>query len=79
MENGTTFVGLAIKLLCSDPQVLLAYDAQQALALTRHLGGAVTVVDLDATGAGGLRLIRELRKTFPDLPVVAVSSVLGVP
>jgi hypothetical protein len=36
-------------------------------------------VDLDADGAHGLLDIRELRERNPDLPVIAVSSVLGVP
>jgi CheY-like chemotaxis protein len=74
----TTFLELANEILNCDRQIFLAYDAQQALQLMQHLGGAVALVDLDLQGNDGLWLLQRLREMFPDLPVVAISSVLGV-
>jgi DNA-binding NarL/FixJ family response regulator len=79
MDVGTTFRELASRILSPDPQIFLAYDAQEAVQLVKYLGGRVTVVDLDVAGAEGLSLIQHVREKFPELPVVAVSRVLGVP
>ena len=79
MDNVTTFLEEANKILTSDPQTFLAYDARQAFQLMQHLGGAVALVDLDLKGNDGLALVRRLRESFPNLTVVAISSVLGVP
>jgi CheY-like chemotaxis protein len=69
----------AADLLCRDPRTFFAYDWLQALALTRHLGGAVTLVDLDVMGNDGLSLIQNLREGHPEIPVIAISRLLGVP
>lgn len=79
MNDDLTFPELANQVLHCDSQIFLAYDAQQAVQLVEHLGGAVTVVDLDSKGRDGLLLMQKLRERFPDLPVIAISSVLGVP
>ena len=68
---------LASKILNRDRQVFLAFDAQQAFQLTQHLGFSVALVDLDMKGKDGLSLIQELRESFPELPIIAISSVLS--
>ncbi|HEX3743567.1 MAG TPA: hypothetical protein VHW09_06545 [Bryobacteraceae bacterium] len=78
-DGAAAFLELAGRILSGDAQVFLVYDAGQALQLRQHLGSTAAVVDLDADGAHGLLDIRELRERNPDLPVIAVSSVLGVP
>jgi len=79
MDDAATFQELAEEILNRDRKIFLAYDAPQAFQLMQHLGGAAAVVDLDLKGKDGLRLMQTLRDTFPDLPVIAISSVLGVP
>ena len=79
MEDATTFLELAAVVLSGDRRIFLAYDAPQAFELTRHLGTAITLVDLDVTGNDGLGLIQKLRESFPEIPIVAISSLLGVP
>jgi DNA-binding NarL/FixJ family response regulator len=79
MVNAPTFLELANEIVNFDRQIFLAYDARQAFELMRHLGGAVALVDLDLKGNDGLRLMQELRERSPNLPVIAISSVMGVP
>jgi DNA-binding NarL/FixJ family response regulator len=79
MHDATTFLELADEILSRDERIFLAYDARQAFQLMRHLGGAVAVIDLDSKAKDGLSLMRRLREGFPDLPVIVISSVLGVP
>jgi CheY-like chemotaxis protein len=79
VDDATAFLELANKILNPDRQIFLAYDAQQAFQLIRHLGGAAALVDLDLKGKDGLSLMQKLRERFPALPVVAISRVLGVP
>jgi hypothetical protein len=74
----STFVELANRILDCDRLIFLAYDSRQAAQLMLHLGGAIAMVDLDSKGVEGLSLIQNLRASFPQLPIVAVSSVLGV-
>jgi DNA-binding NarL/FixJ family response regulator len=79
MDNATTFLEVANEIVNFDRRIFLAYDARQAFELMQHLGGAVALVDLDVKGNDGLELIRQLREQFPNLPVIAISSVMGVP
>lgn len=79
MDDAARFLELAASLLSRDRHIFLAYDAPQAFALTRHLGSAIAVVDLDVTGNDGLSLIEKLRKSYPEIPIIVVSRLLGVP
>jgi len=76
-DHDASFLELAGTILNRDRQVFLALDAQQAFQLAEHLGFTVALVDLDLRGKDGLSLIEKLRKSFPDLPVIAISSVLS--
>lgn len=79
MDDATTLLKLATGVLNRDRRIFLAYDAPQAFELMQHFGGTVFLVDLDLKGKDGLWFMRRLREKFPDLPVIAISSVLGVP
>jgi CheY-like chemotaxis protein len=76
-DDDNTFLDLARELLERDEQVFLVHDAGQAVQLATHLGFKVGLIDLDLKGKGGLSLMRKLRQSFPDLPIIAISSVLG--
>ncbi|HEV2202465.1 MAG TPA: response regulator [Bryobacteraceae bacterium] len=76
-DQDASFLALAAIILNQDRQVFLALDAQQAFQLTEHLGFSVALVDLDLKGKDGLSLIQRLRAAFPDLPIIAISSVLS--
>jgi CheY-like chemotaxis protein len=75
-DNDISFLELASKILNRDRQVFLAFDAQQAFQLAKNLGFSVALVDLDLKGSDGLSLIPKLRENFPELPIIAISSVL---
>jgi CheY-like chemotaxis protein len=77
VDNDVSFLELASKILNRDRQVFLAFDAQQAFQLAEHLGFSVALIDLDLKGTDGLSLIQKLRESFPDLPIIAISSVLS--
>jgi CheY-like chemotaxis protein len=66
------------ELLECDPKVFLVYDAHEAFQLAEHFGFSVALIDLDLKGKDGLITIQNLRMNFPDLPVVVISTVLGV-
>jgi CheY-like chemotaxis protein len=59
------------------PGVLLAQDAAHAMKLLGSLGDEVSValIDLDLPGTNGFDLIDEMRKKYPQLPVIAMSGV----
>jgi two-component system response regulator (stage 0 sporulation protein F) len=77
VDDDVSFLELASKILNRDRQVFLAFDPKQALQLAEHLGFSVVLVDLDLKGKEGLALIQKLREKFPELPIIAISSVIG--
>jgi len=77
VDDDVSFLELASNILNKDRQVFLAFDPQQAFQLAKHVGFSVALVDLDLKGKDGLSLIQKLRQTFPDLPIIAISSVLS--
>ena len=77
VDDDIAFLELASRILNSDRKVFLAFDSKQAMQLVQHLGFSVALVDLDLKGHEGLALIQRLRETFPQLPVIAVSSALA--
>ena len=76
-DNDVSFLELAGHILNRDRQVFLALDAQQAFQLAADLGFSVALVDLDLKGEDGLSLIQKMRLSFPDLPIIAISSALS--
>lgn len=57
--------------------VLLAGTAAHAKQLMTTVGGefSVAMVDLDLPDEDGFSLIAEMRRNYPDLPVIAISGV----
>jgi CheY-like chemotaxis protein len=57
--------------------VFFAGNAAQAKSLMGTLGAgfSVVLIDLDLPGQDGFSLIREMRSSYPDLPVIAISGV----
>src|SRR5579859_6228236 len=79
VDDDLSFLELVSKTLNRDRQVFLASDPRQAFELAERLGFSVALVDLDLKGKSGLSLIQKLRENLPDLPIIAISSVLSGP
>jgi CheY-like chemotaxis protein len=77
VDGDPAVLELASNILNRDRQVFLAMHPHQAFQLAKHLGFSVALVDLDLKGEDGLMLIQQLRESFPDLPIIAISSVLS--
>jgi CheY-like chemotaxis protein len=62
----------------SERGVFFAGDAPQALSLIRELGSdlSLALIDLDLPGTNGFELMLEVRDSFPDFPVIAISGVV---
>jgi DNA-binding response OmpR family regulator len=73
------FLEDAKEILNRDGGVFLAFDAQQAFQLAKHFDFCVALVDLDQQGQDALPMIQRVRQSLPEIPVIAISSVLGVP
>jgi DNA-binding NarL/FixJ family response regulator len=77
VDDDPAFLEQARELLAADEGILLAPDAPHARALMDLLGEGLTVamVDLDLPGEDGFTLIRDLRRRFPKLAIVAISGI----
>lgn len=77
VDDDPVFLDQAREILDPGRGVFLAPTAARARELLGLLGAGLTVamVDLDLPDEDGFSLIRELRRRFPDLSIVAVSGV----
>jgi CheY-like chemotaxis protein len=66
----------AQRILNHDRQVLFAQDSTHALELAGNLGFSVALVDLDLPGGAGFDLIRRLRRSVPDLQIIAITNAI---
>ena len=66
----------AQQILNRERQVFLAEDSTRALDLAGKLGFSVALVDIDLPGGAGFDLIRTLRRSVPDLQIIAVTNAL---
>ena len=71
-----TVLDKAQQILNRERQVFLAPDAIQALELTGNLGFSVALIDLDLPGGAGFDLIKTLRRSVPDLQIIAITSAI---
>jgi DNA-binding NarL/FixJ family response regulator len=55
-------------------EVTEAADADEAAELLKHAQHDVALVDIRMPGRDGLELLREIRASWPDLPVIMLSS-----
>jgi DNA-binding NarL/FixJ family response regulator len=76
VDDDPIFLEEAGKVLNRDRQVFLAINAQQGFMLAEKLGFSVVLVDLDLRGEDGFTLIERLHEAFPELAIIAISSVL---
>ena len=77
VDDDFSLLELASNILNRDRQVFLATDAKQAFELAKRLGFSVVLIDLDLKGKAGLLLIQQLRESFPDLAIIAISGTLS--
>jgi DNA-binding NarL/FixJ family response regulator len=55
-------------------EVTEAGSAEEALELLQHAQYQVALVDIRMPGRDGIELLKEIRATWPDLPVIIVTS-----
>lgn len=77
IDDDPAFLESAEQLLDQGRGVFFAGNASDAKQLINAVGSSfsVVMVDLDLPGEDGFSLIRDLRKSFPDLPLIAISGV----
>ena len=76
VDNDPAVLDQAQQILNRERQVFLALDANRALELSGNLGFSVALVDLDLPGGAGFDLIRTLRRSVPDLQIIAITSAI---
>ena len=74
VDDDATFLDRAREILNHDRRVFLANNSRQAFRLAGDLGFSVVLVDLDLRGEDSLKLIRDMRESFPGLPVIAING-----
>ena len=55
-------------------EVTEAADADQAAEILKHMPHDVALVDVRMPGRDGLELLKEIRQSWPQLPVIMLSS-----
>ena len=55
-------------------EVTEAADADQAAEILKHTPHDVALVDVRMPGRDGLELLKEIRQSWPQLPVIMLSS-----
>lgn len=58
----------------SDAEVTEAGSAEEALEILQHTSHDVALVDIRMPGRDGIELLKEIRTTWPALPVIIVTS-----
>jgi CheY-like chemotaxis protein len=76
VDNDPAVLDQAQQILNRERQVFLALDATRALELSGNLGFSVALVDLDLPEGAGFELIKTLRRSVPDLQIIAVTSAI---
>lgn len=77
VDDDRTVLEEAGKILNRDRQVFLAINAKQGFMLAERLGFSVVLIHLDLRGDDGLTLIERMHEAFSELPIIAISSMLG--
>ena len=77
VDDDPTVLDQAQQILNRDRQVFLAPNVTRALDLAGNLGFSVALVDLDLPGGAGFDLIRTLRRSVPDLQIIAVTNAIS--
>src|SRR5579864_2964935 len=77
VDHDPTVLDQAQRILNRERQVFLAEDSTRALGLAGNLGFSVALVDLDLPGGAGFDLIRTLRRSVPDLQIIAITNAIS--
>ena len=77
VDDDPAFLEQARELLDPGRGIFMAADADRARELIDLLGPSlsVAIVDLDLPGEDGFTLIRDMRRRYPGLTIVATSGV----
>ena len=73
-DDGPLRTVLAEALTAAGQEVFQAEDGRQGVEVFRAALPDVVVTDLIMPGKEGIETIAELRKDFPDLPIIAISG-----
>jgi two-component system, OmpR family, response regulator CpxR len=65
---------LALRLSMRGMNADTAYNGEQGLLKLRSAKADVVILDLKMPGMGGKDVLREIRKTYPELPVVVLTG-----
>lgn len=76
VDDDQTVLDQAQHILNRERQVFLAKDSTRALDLAGNLGFSVALVDLDLPHGTGFDLIRTLRRSVPDLQIIAITNAI---
>jgi CheY-like chemotaxis protein len=77
VDDDPTFLEKAEAVLDIGRGIFFARSAEHAKELMGTVGAAfsLAMIDLDLPGQDGFSFIMEMRKNFPDLPLIAISGV----
>jgi CheY-like chemotaxis protein len=77
VDDDPAFLESADESLNDGRGVLFANNGQRARQLLDAIGPgcSVLMIDLDMPGEDGFSLIREMRRKYPALPIIAISGV----
>jgi DNA-binding NtrC family response regulator len=76
VASDPTILDKALQILNRERRVFLAPDATQALELAGNLGFSVALVDLNLPEGAGFNLIKTLRRSVPDLQIIAITNAI---
>ena len=78
VDDDPVFLAAAEEKLDSVGEVLFAKNGQHARSLLETVGQhcGVLMIDLDMPGEDGFSLIRQMRRDYPALPIIAISGVV---
>jgi len=65
---------LAQRLRMRDLKVDTAYDGEQALSKLKQAETDIIVLDLKMPGMHGMEVLKEIKKTYPDIQVIVLSG-----
>ena len=77
VDNDPVVLDQAQRILNRERQVFLAPNVTRALDLAGNLGFSVALVDVDLPAGTGFDLIRTLRRSVPELQIIAVTNAIS--
>ena len=78
VDDDSTFLEAAEEILAPERSLLFLTHGREAVQFVQDIGVSVVLVDLSLGNENGFELIRSLRKSDPDLPIIAMSGVYPI-